>query len=157
MREDCGLDLFRDFSFEDLPRAKPPDEKGVYVIRVRTPGIPPDEILQRLVPRISRFGWKMAEDYLLDRIGRIRNIGECPILYIGSAGTGSTRRQTLASRYRDLTRRHTAQFSIWALLYFGWKLDFGWKVTENPREEETDLKTRYLNRGRRALPALVVR
>jgi hypothetical protein len=157
MREDCGLDLFRDFVFQDLTSANPPDRKGVYAIRVRTPGMPPDEILQRLEPCISRFGWQMAEDYLLGRISRIRNIGECPILYIGSAGTSPVSRHTLAGRYRDLTRRHTAQFPVWALLCFGWKLDFGWKVTENPRDEEAELKARYLNRGQRSLPALVVR
>jgi hypothetical protein len=157
MREDCGLDLFWDFTFEDITRAKPPDAKGVYVIRVRKPGMPPDEIMERLVPRISRFGWKMTEEYLLDRLGRIRNIGVCPILYIGSAGTNRASRHTLAGRYRDLTRRHTAQFPIWTLLYFDWELDFGWKATEDPREVEAELKERYLNRGRQSLPALVVR
>jgi len=157
MREDCGLDLFWDFTFGDLTSADPPDKKGVYVIRVRTPGMPPDEILQRLEPLISRFGWQMAEDYLRNRISRIQNIGDCPILYIGSAGTNPTSKHTLAGRYRDLTRRDTAQFPIWALLYFGWKLDFGWKVTGNPRDDEAELKAKYLNRGRRSPPALVVR
>ena len=157
MRKDCGLDLFRDFTFDDITRAAPPDAKGVYVILVRKPGTPPGEIMKKLAPRISRLGWEMAEKYLLDRIGRIRNIGDCPVLYIGSAGTSPKSRLTLAGRYRALVRRHTAQFPVWALLFFGWELDFGWKATDHPREEEAELKERYLNRGRRAPPALVVR
>jgi hypothetical protein len=46
---------------------------------------------------------------------------------------------------------------IWALLYFGWELDFGWKADENPKELEKDLKEKYMTRQRRIPPALVVR
>jgi hypothetical protein len=157
MGKDCGLDLFWDFEFDDITRAKPPDAKGVYVIRVRKPGTPPDEIIRNLEPHISRLGWEMAGKYLLDRIGRIRKIGDCPIIYIGSAGTNPGSRHTLAGRYRDLVSRHTIQFPIWALLYFGWELDLGWKADENPKELEKDLKERYETRQRRMPPALVVR
>lgn len=157
MRKDCGLDLFWDFQFEDLTRANPPDAEGVYVIQVRKPGKPPDEIMKNLESHPGHLKGQKVEKNLLKRIGRIQNIGDCPILYIGSAGTSQKSRHTLAGRYRDLTRRHTARFSVWALLHFGWELDFGWKATDNPGEVEAELRERYLNRGRRALPALVVR
>lgn len=157
MREDCGLDLFRDFTFEDIRRAKPPEAKGVYVIRVRKAGLPPGEILKELGSHPGYLPGEKVDTSILRQIRRIRNIGDCPVLYIGSAGTSRTSRHTLAGRYRDLTRRHTAQFPLWALLYFGWELDFGWKAAEDPREEEAGLKRRYLNRGRRSLPALVAR
>jgi hypothetical protein len=157
MGKDCGLDLFRDFEFDDITSAKPPDAKGVYVIRVRKPGMPPDEIIRNLRPHILHLGWKMAGKYLLDRIGRIEKIGDCPIIYIGSAGTNPGSRHTLAGQYRGLVNRHAIQFSIWALLYFGWELDFGWKAGENPKELEKDLKERYETRQRRIPPALVVR
>jgi hypothetical protein len=157
MRKECGLDLFYDFAFEDITTAKPPDAKGVYVIQVRKPGLPPDEIMKRLESHPEQLeGGKVPKD-LLTRIGRIRNIGDCPILFIGSSGVRSGSRPTLKTRYRDLTQRHPARFPIRALLHFGWELDFGWKAAENPREQETELKERYLNRGRRAPPALVVR
>lgn len=153
MRKDCGLDLFWDFTFEDLTGAKPPDAKGVFVIQVRKPGMPPDEIMDALESHPWHLGGEKAEKNLLKRIGRIQNIGDCPILYIGSAEG----KKTLSGMYRELSRRHTARFPIRALMHFGWELDFGWKVDDNPRDLEAELKEKYLNRGRRALPALVVR
>jgi hypothetical protein len=41
----CGTDLFADFSFEDIAKAQPPKKKGVYVIKFRIQGLPPDEIV----------------------------------------------------------------------------------------------------------------
>jgi hypothetical protein len=150
MRKNCGLDLFWDFTFEDIGTAHPPDMKGVYVIQIRKPGIPADEILKHLESE-HRAGEKVRKSHL-ERAGRIQNIGECPILYIGSAAG----RRTLSGIFRDLTRRHTARYPIQALLHCSWELDFGWRATENPRELEAELKERYLNRGRRSLPALAV-
>jgi len=40
-------------------------------------------------------------------------------------------------RYRDLARRHTALYPRWVLLYFGWELEYGWKVSDEPKELET--------------------
>ena len=157
MRKDCGLDLFWDFTFEDITAAYPPDAKGVYVIQVRKPGLPPDEIMKSLESQPGLLEGEKARESLLKRIGRIQNIGDCPILFIGSSGARAGDRPTLKTRYRDLTRRHTARFPVRALLRFGWELDFGWKATENPRELEAELKEKYLNRGRRAPPALLVR
>jgi hypothetical protein len=33
-------------------------------------------------------------------------------------------------------------YPIWALLYFGWKLKYGWKECENPLVEEERIKKR---------------
>jgi hypothetical protein len=156
MRKNCGLDLFWDFQFEDIRTAKPPDAKGVYVIQVRTQGIPPDEIMENLESHPEHLEGEGERRNLLKGAGRIRNIGDCPILFIGSTG-GRRSQPTLKTRFRDLGRSHAARFPIRALLHFGWELDFGWKVTENPREVEAELKERYLNRGRRAPPSLATR
>jgi hypothetical protein len=56
-----------------------------------------------------------------------------------------------------LTRRHTAQYPVFALLSFGWEMDFGWKVTDRPKETEAFLKAEYRKRQKGRLPALVVR
>jgi hypothetical protein len=129
MGKDRGLDPLRDFEFHDITEAKPPDAKGVYVIRVRKPGMPPDEIIRNPEPHLSRLGWEMAERYLLDRIRRIRKIGECPVIYLGSAGTNPESRHTPAGRYRDLVNRHT----IRALLCFGREQDFRSKAVKTRR------------------------
>jgi hypothetical protein len=158
MSEYCANDLFEDFTFADIRTAEPPHEKGVYVIRVRERGTDPNEILAALAPHIRTLHWKMAGDFLKNRIGRIRRIdSRCPIIYIGSAGTGTRSRHTLAGRYQDLARRHTARYPVFALLLSGWELDVGWKVTDRPKETEAFLKAEYRQRQKGRLPALVVR
>jgi elongation factor P--beta-lysine ligase len=46
-------------------------------------------------------------------------------------------------------------YPIWALLYFGWELEFGWKEEEDPRNAESKLKQKYAERHNNKLPALV--
>jgi hypothetical protein len=43
------------------------------------------------------------------------------------------------------------------LLYFGWKLEFGWKKSDEPKKEEDELKMKYRELHNRTLPALVER
>jgi len=132
----CGMDLFTDFTFEDITKANPPEKKGVCVIKVKKRGMPPDEIISQLTTPIAGLRWEMVQDYLTSRIARINNITGCPVIYLGSAGTGHTSRHTLAGRYRDLASRHTVQYPLWALLYFRWELEYGWKVSDEPKEME---------------------
>jgi hypothetical protein len=120
----CGMDLFTDFTFEDLTKANPPKKKGVYVIKVKKRGMPPDEIISQLTTHIAGLHWEMVQAYLTSRIARINNITGCPVIYLGSAGTGHTSRHTLAGRYRDLASRHTAQYPLWALRYSGTMANF---------------------------------
>ena len=133
----CGMDIFTDFTFEDITKANPPQEKGVYIIKVKKRGMPPDGIISRLTTPIAGHHWEMVQAYLASRIARINNITECPIIYIGSAGTSKKSRHRLAGRYRDLASRHMAQYPLRALLYSGWELEYGWKVSDEPKELET--------------------
>lgn len=99
----------------------------------------------------------MVQDYLLNRIHRIHDITDCPVIYIGSAGTNVNSKHTLSGRYQDLKKRHTAQYPIWALLYFGWELQYGWKISDTPALIESHLKEEYKERHGGKLPALVSR
>jgi hypothetical protein len=137
----CAMDLFEDFTFDNIRTAKPPAEKGVYAIRIKSRGTDPEAILAALPAHIERLNREVAGDYRADRIGRIWKIdARCPIIYIGSAGTGKTSRHTLAGRYKALTCRHTAQYPVRALLNFGWELEFGWKVSDTLKELEAACK-----------------
>jgi hypothetical protein len=111
--------------------------------------------LKKIGFHISNLHWEMVQEYLLDRIHRIHNISECLFIYIGSAGTNAISKHTLAGRYQDFKKRHTVQYPIWALLYFGWELQYGWKMFENPAETESQLKEQYRARHQGKLPALV--
>jgi hypothetical protein len=153
----CGMDLFADFTFEDITKANPPEEKGVYVIKIKKRGLPPDEIISQLTTNIAGLRWQLVQDYLTSRIARITNITGCPVIYLGSAGTNKKSRHTLAGRYRDLASRHPVQFPVWALLYSGWELEYGWKVSDEPKEMEVELKKEYRKRRKGRLPALVSR
>jgi hypothetical protein len=75
----------------------------------------------------------MVQAYITSRIARINNITGCPVISPGSAGTNKKSRHTLAGRYRDLASRHSAQYTLWALLYSGWELEYGWKVSVEPK------------------------
>jgi hypothetical protein len=129
----CGMDIFTDFTFEDITKAKPPEKKGVYVIKITKRGLPPDKIIRQLTTPIAGLHWGMVEDYIMNRIARVTNITGCPVIYPGSAGTNPNSRHTPAGQYRDLASRHTAQYPLWALLYSGWELEYGWKMSDEPK------------------------
>lgn len=156
-QRDCCKDLFTEFEFQDLRSASPPNKKGVYVIRVKKEGSPVKEMIEQVKPRVQNLNWKFVENYILNRIGRLRKINQCPIIYIGSAGTRKASRNTLKGRYKEFSGRHTAMYPIWALLYFGWELEFGWKEEDAPGNVESQLKQKYTERHKNKLPALVKR
>jgi len=151
----CG-DLFKEFVFEDLVEAKPPREKGVYVIRIkkRSDSLP-EAMISEAKQLITKVGWKMLEKKMVSRIERLRRISQCPTIYIGGAGTQPGSRNTLKGRYTEFSGRHTAMYPIWILLYFGWKLQFGWKKTKQPANEEVECKKKYRKTHQGRLPALV--
>ena len=154
---DCG-DLFKEFVFEDLVEAKPPREKGMYVIRIKSRSdILPEAMISEAKQLIAKVGWKMLEKKMVSRIERLRRIGACPTIYIGSAGTQRGSRNTLKGRYNEFSGRHTAMYPVWGLLYFGWKLEFGWKKSDNPSLKEKTLKEEYRRTHQGNLPALVER
>lgn len=154
---DCCADIFSGFVFHDLRTAKPLDTKGVYAIRVKQKGEDPRKIILLVTQLIKTLNWDTVGKHILSRINRLEHVGKCSTLYIGSAGTRKDSKKTLKSRYEDFSGRHTAMYPIWALVYFGWELQFGWKQEDDPASAEAQLKTRYKELHNNKLPALVSR
>ncbi len=94
---------------------------------------------------------------MLNRIDRLTHIGECTILYVGSAGTLTESRNTLRGRYEEFAGRHTIMLPLWALLYFGWSLEYGWKIEDTANIAEAQLKQMYQTHHNGKLPTLVNR
>lgn len=152
----CG-DLFDGFCFQDLRCAEPPNTKGVYVIRVGRRGQPVGEIIACVKRLIGELNWPQVGDFVLRRVRRLERIGQCPVIYIGSAGTSSDSRNTLLGRYKEFSGRHTAMYPMWALLYFGWELEFGWLETDKAGDLEAKTKEGYRQKHDGKLPAIVER
>lgn len=155
---DCCSTLFTDFTFQDLENADPPNEKGVYIIKVKSKSeVPPSVMIEKTRQLLSGIDWDFVKKFIMSRVERLDKIGNCPIIYIGSAGGQRGSKNTLRGRYREFSLRHTIMYPIWVLLYFKWKLEFGWKNSVKPKQEEEELKIKYrkLHNGR--LPALVER
>jgi hypothetical protein len=76
---------------------------------------------------------------------------------MGSAGTRQDSKNTLARRYKEFSGRHTAMYPLWALIYSGWELEFGWIETSHADETEKELKARYKQKHGDKLPAIVER
>jgi hypothetical protein len=149
--------IFSAFTFTDIQIAKPPEQRGLYVIRVKQQGMPVRSIVQQAAAVIQQLQWSIVEAKMLNRIDRLTNIGECTILYIGSAGTRTESRNTLRGRYEEFAGRHTIMFPLWALLYFGWSLEYGWKIEDTANVAEAQLKHMYQTHHNGKLPALVNR
>lgn len=153
----CCNELFSDFKFCDLQDAEPPNRKGVYAIRIKKRGKDIKEIIAQSKQLINKVGWQLVSDFIFSRIERLERIDKCPIIYIGSAGTYSNSKNTLLKRYKEFSGRHTAMYPIWALIYFDWKLEFGWKEEKNAKKAEDKIKKLYKNQHGDKLPALVQR
>jgi len=149
--------LFTDFTFQDLRTAEPPQRKGVYVIRVKQQGEPVEDIVEHVTQIVHTLAWPIVANKMLTRIDRLNRIASCPVIYIGSAGTRPSSKYTLAGRYRDFGGRHTAMYPLWALLYSGWELEYGWKEEDQPGDLEEELKEEYRHIHGGTLPALVQR
>ena len=159
MNEDwkCCGNLFSDFKFKDIRMAQPPENKGVYVIRVKKRGSPIEEVVRRAKQVIDQLDWTIVSEKMFNRIERLENVKQCPVIYIGSAGTRSSSEHTLKGRYKDFGGRHTAMYPLWALLYFGWELEYGWKEEAQCARLEKSLKKSYKRAHKGKLPALVYR
>lgn len=150
----CG-DLFADFQFEDLRNAAPPKKKGVYVVRIKAEGSKLDQVIKAATGLVQKLNWGLVEEFVLSRVNRLKRISSCRVIYIGSAGSMEDSENTLQHLYSELACRHTVMFSLWCLLYFGWKLEYGWKIGENAGKLEGELKSRYRLLHKATLPALV--
>jgi hypothetical protein len=152
---DCCREIFGRFQFQNLPDARPPNKKGVYAIRFTLRGKGSSEIVAQVKQLVDTLGWPQVGEFVLGRVRRIERIGQCPIIYIGGAGSGSDSKSTLSHRLKEFSNRHTAMYPIWALVYFGWKLEFGWFVAENAGKAEKEIKQLYKQERGGRLPALV--
>ncbi len=153
---DCAS-LFSEFIFAPIEQAEPPSARGIYVVRVADHGHLVRHVLTAADSAVAHLAWPMVEKKMHARLARMNRITSCPIIYLGSAGIGESSAHTLHGRYHDFAGRHTAMFPIWALLYHGWKLDYGWFTTDHPREMEIDLKNKFMALHEGNLPALVER
>jgi len=151
----CKCDpVFHGFLWHELSTLRAtdlPKKPGVYAIRIIEKGDDPIKVKYRLENVILKTGWNELIKYVGNRLIRVLQIRDCPVIYIGST-------ESIRSRYKELAgRRHTAFFPILALLLNGWKLDYGFKtaLSENKAIQlERDLKRKYIGiHG--TLPALV--
>ena len=155
----CCDNLFTEFEFRNLESVQPPDEKGVYVIRIKrrnknTPKI----MIEKTEQLVSGIEWELVKNYIMNRVKRLQKIEDCPIIYIGCAGARRGSKNTIKKRYKEFSTRHTAMCPIWVLIYFGWKLEFGWRIIgQNPKRKEGELKEKYKKMHSGKLPALVKR
>ena len=84
----CECDnLFREFKSEDLESAELGESKkkrGIYAIRIRERGKPIDDVISFMGSFCSKTKWVPFNEYVLNRTDRLRNIGRCPVIYIGA-------------------------------------------------------------------------
>jgi hypothetical protein len=156
-QEACCSGLFEGFTFQDIRFASPPGTKGVYVIRIGRRGQPVAEVIRQAAQAVEHLNWPLVGKKMLNRIKRLARIGSCPVIYIGSAGPKRTSNYTLKGRYGDFAGRHTAMYPVWALLYCGWNLEYGWTEEDTPATLEESLKQRYRQRHGGRLPLLVAK
>lgn len=50
---------------------------------------------------LSGISWNLVADFIMSRVERLGNIGNCPVIYIDSAGGRSESRNTLKDRYKE--------------------------------------------------------
>lgn len=131
---------WRDLNSFSLDEIKP--ETGVYAIRYNSKGLDIDQTIQKTKDFFIKAQWGSLNDYVFNRLDRLRSIVDCPILYIGSAP--SIDAGGLKSRYKDLCgRRHTIFYPVLALLVAGWNLQWGRNKTVKPKMVEKELVDSY--------------
>jgi len=103
-QRDCCSNLFNKFTFENLRNANPPNRRGVYVIRVKKRGVPVEKIITKVAQFVQNLEWELVGKFILNRVSRLENINQCPIIYIGSAGNRRGGQNTLKGRYENFPR-----------------------------------------------------
>jgi hypothetical protein len=101
--------------------------------------------------------WSILDGVARSNLKLLTKIGNCPTIYIGGAGVNRNSQNTLWGRYGEFAGRHTIMYSLWLLVYFGWRLEYGWVEDNKPAEREKELKRKYGARHEQQLPALVTR
>jgi hypothetical protein len=144
----CG-DLVANFHFEELANAHPPKKAGVYAIRVVERGMPPSEIVSAANSFLSNLPWPQLTGWVASQMALVGNIKDCSLIYLGM-----TAKRTIQDRYKELAWSHPTTFALAALLYFGWKLEYGWTEAADPVGFEKEKKKKYSEMHGR-LPALM--
>ena len=158
----CECDyLFKIFNFYDITQLDKnyiPGERGIYAIKIKEEGRNIDEIMNQIDIILKKLNWNIVANHIGNRIQRLKNIDpkECPIIYVGSAGSKGQGKNTLRSRLDEFKNRHTIMYPIWTMIYFGWKLEYGWHISDEPLDEEKDFKQSY-EKIHGSLPALVLK
>jgi hypothetical protein len=71
----CCNNLFDDFTFKDLTSVKPPDVKGIYVVRIKCRSeVPPNDMVEKTRKLLSGIGWDLVIDFIMSRVERLGNI-----------------------------------------------------------------------------------
>jgi hypothetical protein len=153
----CCSAIFDQFTFADIRTAQPPPQRGVYIIRITHRGQPIPEIIANVQQLTLKLNWPMVTNKILNRIERLKRIGNCGTIYIGSAGTYTNSKNTLRGRYEEFAGRHTIMYPLWALLASEWELEYGWCADHLADQMEAHLKQRYKQQHGNDLPALVQR
>lgn len=149
--------IFDGFKFEPLLSAQPPQVKGVYVLRIKERGLAPSVIVEKIELVLGKMQWPSLDVVVRSNLKLLTKIGNCPTIYIGGAGVYRDSQNTLWGRYNEFSGRHTIMYCLWLLVYFGWRLEYGWVEDIHPKEREKELKREYVARHDHQLPALVTR
>ena len=78
------------------------------MIRVKIKGEKTQTIIHKVNRLVTDIGWELVTKRVITRIERIERIGQCPIIYIGSAGTQPSSKH----RYKEFSSRHTIMYPI---------------------------------------------
>ena len=136
----------------DFPKLK---SKGIYLISILKRGENADLVYDKLKIIIDQLKWNMVEIFMNDRVKRICKINDCSIIYIGAAGgQHKDSKNNLIGRYFGFKDSHTIMMPLWALIYFGWELNYHFIAIDNPQILEEKLLQGFKEVHAGALPAL---
>jgi hypothetical protein len=136
---DCDA-LLPGFEWKDVTEVDPSRDlppRGVYVLRVRALGAPAGVIDERIRHALDVISWPLLASHVKRRLRRLGRIGACPVLYIGAA------RSNFTDTFGDFLGRNITMQLLWPLLWGKWKIDIGWKSSEDPWAERIRLLGEY--------------
>jgi len=62
--QQCGLEIFNDFKYQNISNAHPPETPGVFVIKIRKPGTDEIDINDELTADFENIKWAAMRDAL---------------------------------------------------------------------------------------------
>jgi len=127
----CVCDkLFIDYKWRELVLLSPvdlPSKPGIYVVRIIERGRDLREISYKLVEELAKTKWGELIKYVYLKIKKLRNISNCPIIYIDHS-------VNLRSKYRDIIHlKHPLSIVFLGMIMHGWRLDYGFTITSKEK------------------------